>query len=45
MRAQFSQRVTDDRVSVREGTFEETHVPDGWADLIVIGISNDASVF
>ncbi|KAF8509269.1 hypothetical protein JB92DRAFT_2947584 [Gautieria morchelliformis] len=36
MRAQFSQTVQDSRVSVREGTFETTLVPDGWADLVVV---------
>lgn len=36
MRAEFAKKISDDRVSVKEGTFEETHVPDGWADLIVI---------
>lgn len=37
MRAQFSQTINDLKVSVKEGTFEETHVADGWADLIVVG--------
>lgn len=37
MRAQFSRAVKDPRVFLQEGTFENTHVADGWADLIVIG--------
>jgi hypothetical protein len=37
MRAQFTRTVNDHRVSVNDGTFEGTHVPDGWADLIVVG--------
>lgn len=36
MRDQFSKTVQDDRVSIAEGTFDTTHVEDGWADLIVI---------
>jgi len=36
MRTQFSRTIDDPRVSVREGTFEQTHVPDGWADLVVV---------
>lgn len=36
MREQFSATVQDDRVSIKAGSFEETHVPDGWADLLVI---------
>jgi len=36
MRSQFNKTVTDARVSVSEGTFDHTGVPDGWADLIVI---------
>jgi len=37
MRTEFSKKIQDERVSAQEGTFGETHVPDGWADLIVIG--------
>ncbi|TBU65751.1 S-adenosyl-L-methionine-dependent methyltransferase [Dichomitus squalens] len=36
MREQFTKTVTDPRVSIREGTFDETGIEDGWADLIVI---------
>lgn len=36
MRSQFSKSVTDGRVSISEGTFDNTGVEDGWADLIVI---------
>jgi len=36
MRAQFISTVNDHRVTVQGGTFQSTHVPDGWADLIVI---------
>ncbi|THH05767.1 hypothetical protein EW145_g4557 [Phellinidium pouzarii] len=35
MRAVFASTVKDSRVSLSEGTFDETDVPDGWADLIV----------
>ncbi|KAI5117441.1 hypothetical protein M0805_007011 [Coniferiporia weirii] len=36
MRAVFSETVNDPRVSLSEGTFEDTGVPDGWADLILV---------
>ncbi|KAL5489894.1 hypothetical protein ACEPAI_4726 [Sanghuangporus weigelae] len=36
MRAVFSKTVDDPRVSLSEGTFDTTGVPDHWADLIVI---------
>ncbi|KAG7092504.1 hypothetical protein E1B28_008855 [Marasmius oreades] len=36
MRAVFSQTVTDDRVSLQEGTFDTTGIQDGWADIITI---------
>ncbi|OCB86743.1 S-adenosyl-L-methionine-dependent methyltransferase [Sanghuangporus baumii] len=36
MRAVFSKTVDDPRVSLSEGTFDATGVPDHWADLIVI---------
>ncbi|KAF7338279.1 Histone H2B [Mycena venus] len=38
MREVFSKTVLDDqgRVSIAEGTFQETHVEDGWADLVVV---------
>ncbi|KAF8522242.1 S-adenosyl-L-methionine-dependent methyltransferase [Hysterangium stoloniferum] len=36
MRARFASTVDDHRVTVQDGTFQNTHVPDGWADLIVI---------
>ena len=36
MREVFQERTRDDRVSVREGSFEHTGSPDGWADLVVV---------
>lgn len=45
MRAQFSQTVKDTRVSVKEGTFDNTHVPDNWADLVVVGKGAHVLVF
>ncbi|SJL00597.1 uncharacterized protein ARMOST_03910 [Armillaria ostoyae] len=36
MRDVFVKTVQDDRVSVREGTFDITNIEDGWADLVVI---------
>ena len=36
MREQFARTVRDARVSVAEGTFDDTHIEDGWADLVVI---------
>lgn len=36
MRGVFSKTVTDQRVSVANGTFDEMPVEDSWADLIVI---------
>jgi len=36
MRFVFSQQVKDDRVTVAEGTFIATGIPDSWADLVVI---------
>ncbi|KAK7054839.1 hypothetical protein VNI00_003302 [Paramarasmius palmivorus] len=36
MRDVFAQSVKDDRVSVREGTFDTTGVESGWADIVVI---------
>lgn len=36
MREVFLKYTTDDRVSVSEGTFDETGVESGWADLVVI---------
>ena len=32
----FQKTVNDPRVQLSEGTFDNTKVPDGWADLIVI---------
>ena len=37
MRNVFTKTVTDDRVTVSNGVFEKVDVPDGWADLIIIG--------
>ncbi|KAF8802568.1 S-adenosyl-L-methionine-dependent methyltransferase [Phlegmacium glaucopus] len=36
MRSFFSQAVKDDRVTVAEGTFDATGIPEGWANLVVI---------
>ncbi|KAJ7219298.1 S-adenosyl-L-methionine-dependent methyltransferase [Mycena pura] len=36
MRNVFSKTVSDERVSVTEGTFQQTGIEDGWADLVVI---------
>lgn len=36
MRAQFERTVDDARASIADGTFADTHAPDGWADLVVI---------
>jgi len=38
MREVFSKTVSDEqgRVSIAEGTFQETHIEDGWADLVVV---------
>ncbi len=36
MRDVFVKTAQDDRVSVREGTFDTTNIEDGWADLVVI---------
>ena len=36
MRGVFVSKVTDARISCAHGTFDETGVEDGWADLIVI---------
>ncbi|GJJ12100.1 hypothetical protein Clacol_006341 [Clathrus columnatus] len=43
MRDQFSQKISDPaRVSVAPGTFDDTHIPDGWADLIVVVMTAQA---
>ncbi|THU89659.1 S-adenosyl-L-methionine-dependent methyltransferase, partial [Dendrothele bispora CBS 962.96] len=36
MRETFSKAITEDKVTLSEGTFESIGVPDGWADMIVI---------
>ncbi|PCH38048.1 S-adenosyl-L-methionine-dependent methyltransferase [Wolfiporia cocos MD-104 SS10] len=36
MREVFTKTVTDERVTVAEGTFDTTGVEDGWADLVVV---------
>lgn len=38
MRDVFSKTVSDEkgRVSIIEGTFQESHIEDGWADLVVV---------
>ena len=35
MREVFSKEVTDPRVTLLNGTFDDTGVPDGWADVII----------
>lgn len=45
MREQFSSKTSDPRVSIAEGTFDSTPVPDGWADLIVVGTKGSIVVF
>ncbi|KAJ7774559.1 S-adenosyl-L-methionine-dependent methyltransferase [Mycena maculata] len=36
MRDVFSKAVSDERVSIAEGTFQQTTTEDGWADLVVV---------
>lgn len=36
LRAEFSNVVKDPRVSIVYGTFDETGVPDKWADFVVV---------
>ncbi|KAF8319419.1 S-adenosyl-L-methionine-dependent methyltransferase, partial [Clavulina sp. PMI_390] len=36
MRATLEDKTKDERVVSREGTFSESGVPDGWADLVVV---------
>ncbi|KAF8580883.1 S-adenosyl-L-methionine-dependent methyltransferase [Ramaria rubella] len=36
MRAQFSKTIHNPRVSIKDGTFDSTHIPDSWANLIVV---------
>ncbi|KAJ6481287.1 S-adenosyl-L-methionine-dependent methyltransferase [Mycena vitilis] len=36
MRDVFSNTISDERVSIRDGTFQESHVEEGWADLVVV---------
>ncbi|KAK0503464.1 S-adenosyl-L-methionine-dependent methyltransferase [Armillaria luteobubalina] len=36
MRDVFVKTVQDDRISVREGTFDTTNIEGGWADLVVV---------
>lgn len=36
MRDVFSKTVSDERISIAEGTFQQTSVEDGWADLVVV---------
>ncbi|KAF7289941.1 S-adenosyl-L-methionine-dependent methyltransferase [Mycena indigotica] len=36
MRTVFTQTLSDERVSINEGTFDHTGIADGWADLVVI---------
>ncbi|KAK0196911.1 S-adenosyl-L-methionine-dependent methyltransferase [Armillaria mellea] len=43
MRDVFVKTVQDDRVSVREGTFDTTNIEDGWADLVVVAQAGNFS--
>ncbi|KAJ6596936.1 S-adenosyl-L-methionine-dependent methyltransferase [Mycena vulgaris] len=36
MREVFIKTISDDRVSISEGTFQQTGIEDGWADLVVV---------
>ncbi|KAF8625795.1 hypothetical protein AX15_005182 [Amanita polypyramis BW_CC] len=36
MRDTFSKNITDDRVTVKEGTFDQTGIENEWADLVVV---------
>ena len=36
MREVFAKTVEDNRVTLYDGTFEKTALPDGWADVIII---------
>ena len=36
MRQVFEKQVKDTRVSLSEGTFDHTGIPDAWADVIII---------
>jgi hypothetical protein len=44
MRNAFAKSIKDDRIRLREGTFESTGVEDGWADLVVIAQVLDSLV-
>ena len=49
MRAVFSTVVKDPRVTLSEGTFDDTGVPDKWADMVVVAmvsiVSNRIDLF
>ncbi|TFL07306.1 S-adenosyl-L-methionine-dependent methyltransferase [Pterulicium gracile] len=36
MRDTFNAKTEDDRVSIQDGTFQQTNLPDGWADMVII---------
>lgn len=36
MRDKFAGTIQDERVTVADGTFDDTHIEDGWADVIII---------
>lgn len=36
MRDIFAKSISDDRIHLKEGTFQSTGVEAGWADLVVI---------
>ncbi|KAJ7111555.1 S-adenosyl-L-methionine-dependent methyltransferase [Mycena crocata] len=36
MRDVFSKTISDERVSITEGTFQDSGIEDGWADLVVV---------
>lgn len=45
MRAQFDKSTKDERVTCAEGTFDDSHVEDGWADVILIAQVRSTSVY
>lgn len=36
MRDVFAETIKDERVTIADGSFDNTHVDNGWADLVVI---------
>lgn len=41
MRDTFNAKTEDDRVSIQDGTFQQTNLPDGWADMVIIAQVSD----